>query len=184
MAEPVVISRLHAPVGEADLAALSALLVETVDGGHPVSFLAPMSIDDARAWWEKTLRNAVAHGARGPIVLVAREEEAIVGTVQMQPAWAPNQPHRAEVVKLMVATRARGRGLGARLMAAIEDEALRAGYTLLTLDAKEGGGAERLYRRTGWTAVGTIPRFAIDPDGRGRHGTVIFFKELSATRGS
>ena len=103
------------------------------------------------------------------IFLVARDREAIVGTVQLHPAWAPNQPHRGDIAKLIVHRRARGAGLAAALMRTIEANAREAGFRLLTLDAKQGGSAERLYRRMGWIHVGTIPRYAVDPDGKTPH---------------
>jgi len=96
----------------------------------------------------------------------------------MHPAWAPNQPHRAEVAKLLVHPRCRRAGLGTRMMRAVEDAARDSGYTLLTLDAKRGDAADRLYRRIGWTPVGTIPGFALDPDGTTPHDAVIFYKHL------
>jgi GNAT superfamily N-acetyltransferase len=101
----------------------------------------------------------------------------------MHPAWAPNQPHRAEIAKLIVHRRARGAGVGQALMHAIEQAAGDAGFSLLTLDAKRGGAAERLYRRLGWIHAGTIPRFAMDGDGRTPHDAVIFYKDLSAHAG-
>jgi GNAT superfamily N-acetyltransferase len=97
----------------------------------------------------------------------------------MHPAWAPNQPHRAEIAKLMVHRRARGSGIGQELMRGVEEAARDAGFLLLTLDAKRGGAAERLYRRMGWIHAGTIPRFAMDGDGRTPHDAVIFYKDLS-----
>ena len=101
-------------------------------------------------------------------------------SVQLHPSWAPNQPHHADIVKLIVHRRAAGGGVGARLMAAVEREAAAAGYRLLVLDSKRGDAGERLYRRLGWNVVGTIPRFALDTDGRTLHDTVVFYKELPA----
>jgi GNAT superfamily N-acetyltransferase len=92
---------------------------------------------------------------------------------------APNQPHRAEVAKLLVHRRSQRTGLGTELTGAIEDAASRAGFGLLTLDAKRGGVADRLYRRNGWTPVGAIPRYALDTDGATPHDAVIFYKELT-----
>lgn len=131
-------------------------------------------MDQAEQWWRQTLTESHAKA----VFLTARENTEIVGTVQMHPAWAPNQPHRAEVVKLLVDPRRRGRGIGARLMQAIEDVARASGINLLTLDVKRGGAAERLYRRAGWTYVGAIPDYAVDPDGKTPHDTVIFYKQL------
>jgi ribosomal protein S18 acetylase RimI-like enzyme len=169
-----VIERLAPPASEADLASLAALLVDAVESGAAVSFLA-LTHEQALDWWRRLL-GAPASGA---IVLVARDDEGIAGSVQLHPSWAPNQPHRADVSKLIVHRRARRSGLGERLMAALEREGSDAGYRLLVLDSKRGDAGERLYRRLGWTAVGTIPRYALDTDGRTPHDTVVFYKELA-----
>ena len=168
------IERLSLPVSDADFRALAQLLVDAVESGAAVSFLAPLTLERAEDWWRRTID--AAHPAA--IFFVARDAEGIVGTVQLHPAWAPNQPHRAEIAKLLVHRRSRRAGLGARLMRTIEDAAQRAGFSLLTLDAKRGGPAEHLYRQLGWTHAGTIPRFAFDPDGTTPHDAVIFYKEL------
>jgi GNAT superfamily N-acetyltransferase len=139
-----------------------------------VSFLAPLTLERAEDWWRK----AISASGPGSIFLVARDAGGIVGSVQLHPAWAPNQPHRADIAKLLVHRRSRRTGLGTRLMQAIEDAARRAGFSLLTLDAKRGGAAERLYQQIGWTLVGTIPRYALDPDGT-PHDAVIFYTELN-----
>jgi acetyltransferase len=167
------IERLVPPVDAADVRSLARLLVEAVDSGAAVSFRAPLSIEAAEAWWRKT----IAESDPRAIFLVARDQEGVAGTVQLHPAWAPNQPHRAEIAKLIVGRRSQRAGLGTRLMQSIEDAARREGFGLLTLDAKRGAAAERLYRRTGWTAAGTIPGFAFDSDGR-PHDAVIFYKHL------
>jgi GNAT superfamily N-acetyltransferase len=169
-----LIERLIPPVSDADLRGLAELLVDAVESGAAVSFLAPLTRERAEEWWRDTL--AASHAAA--IFLVARDATGIVGTVQLQPAWAPNQPHRAEIVKLLVHRRSRRTGLGARLMHAMEDAGRRSGFKLLTLDAKQGGGAEALYRHLGWVHAGTIPRYALDPDGTTPHDAVIFYKDL------
>jgi ribosomal protein S18 acetylase RimI-like enzyme len=168
-----MIERLASPVSEADLRSLALLLVDAVESGAAVSFL---TVTEAQAldWWRKQFGASSA----GSIVLVARDGDGIAGSVQLHPSWAPNQPHRADIAKLIVHRRARKRGLGSELMAAIEREATNAGYRLLVLDSKRGDAGERLYRRLGWTVVGTIPRFALDTDGRTPHDTVVFYKEL------
>lgn len=150
--------------------------MDAVDSGAAVSFLAPLSVTEAEGWWRHTL--TAAHPRA--VFLLAYSADGVVGTVQMHPAWAPNQPHRAEIAKLIVHRRARGAGVGQALMHAVEQAARDAGFSLLTLDAKRGGAAERLYRRLGWTHAGTIPRFAVDCDGRTPHDAVIFYKDLSA----
>lgn len=169
----VVIEPLIRPANDADIAELARLLVDTVESGAAVSFLLPLTVEQAADWWQRSMSAADAKA----IVLVARDGDGIVGTVQLHPAWAPNQPHRAEIAKLLVHQRKRRTGLGTRLMAAIEDAALSAGFGLLTLDAKRGVAADHLYRRIGWIPVGTIPRYAVDPDGA-PHDAVIFYKEL------
>lgn len=171
--ESTAIERLNAPVSESDLRALADLLVATVDSGAAISFLPPLPLDRAVEWW----REAIA--SPRVIILVARDRAGIAGTVQLHPAWAPNQPHRADVAKLMVDPRARRAGVATRLMTAIEEEARASGFTLLTLDTKKGDGAELLYRCLGWIEAGTIPGYALNPDGT-THDTVIFYKTLGA----
>jgi len=149
--------------------------VDAVESGAAVSFLAPLTLAHAEDWW----RTTIAAARPGAVFLVARDTEGIAGTVQLYPAWAPNQPHRAEIAKLLVHHRSRRSGLGTRLMQAIEDAARRAGFSLLTLDAKRGAAAEHLYRNRGWTPAGTIPRYALDPDGTTPHDAVIFYKDLT-----
>lgn len=113
MVEPAgPIERLIPPVAEADLRALALLLVDAVESGAAVGFLAPLDLEAAQRWWHGVLATA----RPGAVVLVARDAAGIAGTVQLHPAWAPNQPHRAEVAKLLVHRRARGTGLGTRLM--------------------------------------------------------------------
>jgi acetyltransferase len=170
-----MIEQLTLPVADSDLRALAELLVDAVESGAAVSFLAPLTLEYAEDWWRRTISGSHSRA----IFLVARDAEGVVGTVQLHPAWAPNQPHRAEVAKLLVHHRGRRAGLGTQLMQAVEDAACRAGFRLLTLDAKRGAEAERLYRRLGWVHAGTIPRFALDPDGATPHDAVIFYKELN-----
>jgi GNAT superfamily N-acetyltransferase len=149
-------------------------LIDAVDSGAAVSFLAPLTLERAEDWWRTTLAGSDPRA----VFLVARGDDGIAGSVQLHPAWAPNQPHRAEIAKLLVHRRWRRLGLGTTLMRTIEEDARRAGFQLLTLDAKRGAAAEHLYRRLGWTTVGTIPRFALDPDGATPHDAVVFYKEL------
>lgn len=170
----VNIEHLHRPCQDHDVRDLTSLLIDTVDSGAAVSFMQPLAADVAEAWWRSTLASPHPRA----VFLVARDSEGIVGTVQLQPAWAPNQPHRAELCKLMVHRRARGRGLGRALMEAAEAAAREAGFALLTLDCKRGGVAEQLYEKMGWTRVGVIPDFARDADDKAWHDTVIFYKKV------
>ena len=154
--------------------ALAGLLVDAVESGAAVSFVLPLTVERAQEWWRRTF--SASH--TGAVFLVARDTEGsgeIVGTVQLQPAWAPNQPHRADVAKLLVHRRARKQGVGAALMLAVEAGAREAGLSLLTLDTKVGDHAERLYERLGWTRAGVIPNYAQNPD-RSYCDTVYFWK--------
>ncbi|HEX6252013.1 MAG TPA: GNAT family N-acetyltransferase [Gemmatimonadaceae bacterium] len=169
------IEPLREPVSDGDIRDLAALLVDAVESGAAVSFVAPLSLETARTWWRTTIAAADPRA----MFLVARDDEGIAGTVQLHPAWAPNQPHRAEIVKLLVHRRCRRAGIGTGLMRAMEDAARRNGFSLLTLDAKRGEAAEHLYRRMGWKHAGTIPRYAVDPDGT-PHDAVILYRELDA----
>ncbi|MFG0275494.1 MAG: GNAT family N-acetyltransferase [Phycisphaerales bacterium] len=171
-AETIIIEALDRPARREDVRALATLLVDAVDSDAAVSFLAPLSVEEAEAWWSAALDRAHERS----VFLVARDGAGRVGTVQMHPAWAPNQPHRGEIAKLIVHGRAQRTGLGERLMREIERSAREAGVRLLTLDAKRGGAADRLYRRLGWTEVGFIPDFAVDPDGVTPHDAVLFWK--------
>ncbi len=161
------------PVAEPDLRELAALLIDAVDAGAAVSFISPLTRESAESWWRQALASS------GAVCLVVRDTEGIAGTVQLHPAWAPNQPHRAEVTKLLVHRRVWRQGIGRSLMEAVEQTAREAGFTLLTLDAKRGAAADYLYRTLEWTAAGTIPGFAIDPDGT-PHDAVIFYKAFDA----
>jgi GNAT superfamily N-acetyltransferase len=153
---------------------LAALLVACVDAGASVSFMHPLSLEHARDFWRGVLDGA-ARGER--IVLAARDVQGrIVGTVQVITAQPDNQPHRADVAKMLVHPDARRQGLGERLMRAAESEALRAGKTLLVLDTASDIAA-RLYARCGWIEVGTIPDFALWPQG-GFCATTIFYRRL------
>ena len=174
-AEHCQIERLKVPVADSDLVTLAQLLVDAVDSGAAVSFLNTLTVENAQQWWRDTIATA---GPRS-IFLVARDAEGIIGTVQLHPAWAPNQPHRADIAKLLVHRRSRRAGLGTRLMKTVEEAAWAAGFTLLTLDAKAGGAAERLYRQLGWICAGNIPRYALDPDGKALHDDVIFYKHFN-----
>jgi GNAT superfamily N-acetyltransferase len=168
-----MIERLIPPATDEDIRGLAEVLTDAVASGASVSFMESFDSERAADWWRQT----IASMRERTIFLVARDAEGIVGTVQVQPAWAPNQPHRGDVAKLLVHRRARGKGVGAELMRSVETHARDAGYTLLTLDTVRGDAAERLYEREGWTRVGVIPDYALYPDGT-FCDTVIFYKKL------
>ena len=161
-------------IGERELRDLSDVLIDCVEGGAGVSFLLPMTRAKAAAFW----RGAAASLARGERLVVVAEDAAgaIVGTVQIIWAEPENQPHRADLAKMLVHRRARRRGVGAALLAAAEQGARAAGKTLLVLDTASDD-AERLYVRQGWQPCGQIPNYALWPDGT-PSATTIYFKLL------
>lgn len=165
--------RLLDNVSEAQLRGLAAVLADCVDGGASVSFMHPLSEERAQAFW-RNVAAGVASGERA--LLVAEDEEGILGTVQVVLAQPENQPHRGEVAKMLVHRRARRRGVGGLLMKAAEQVARERGKTLLVLDTSSAD-AERLYERSGWVRVGSIPGFALLPHGE-PCDTTFFYREL------
>lgn len=168
------IRRLTSADVHEQLDGLAAVLEDCVAGGASVSYLAPFSHDDARGVSEGFAAE-VEQGRR--LLLAAFADGDLVGTVQVILALPPNQPHRAEIAKLLVHRSARRRGIAQLLMERAEAEARAEGKTLLVLDAVTGGDAARLYERLGWTTVGMIPGYALYPDGR-PCDTTIFWKSL------
>lgn len=175
MNETWTIRRLHAPT-DAELRGLAGVLCDCVAGGASVGFMQPLDESRALAFWRGVAAD-VAAGGRA--LLVAEDEAGIAGTVQLALALPENQPHRADLAKMLVHRRARRHGLGAALMRAAEALALDCGRQLLVLDTVTGGDAERLYARLGWQRCGEIPRFALLPQG-GLCGTTVFYKALAA----
>ena len=156
----VSVRRLLEPSG-AQVDALALLLIDCVEGGASVSFMHPLSIDKATAFWRR-VADEVATGARA--LLVAEDAHGIVGTVQLVLEQPENQPHRADVSKMLVHRRTRRHGIGAALMVAAEQWACELGKSLLVLDTASGD-AERLYARLGWRSCGVIPGYALLPHG-------------------
>jgi GNAT superfamily N-acetyltransferase len=170
----IEIRQLNATEGLPYLRALAEVLLDCVEGGASVSFMAPLPRATAESFFEKVLQG-VQQGDR--ILLAAFIDSKLVGTVQILIATPPNQPHRADVAKLLVLRSARGQGVGARLMEHVEEASRLAGKTLLVLDTATGGNAEKLYACLGWTRVGVIPHYALFPDGTWCD-TTIFWKQL------
>jgi GNAT superfamily N-acetyltransferase len=150
-------------------------LIDCVEGGASVSFMPPLSRERAITYW-RHIAEGVAAGRRA--LLVAEDSRGICGTVQLVLDLPENQPHRADLVKMLVHRRARRRGVGSSLMRGAEAAALECGRTLLVLDAVTGGDGFRLYERLGWIRVGDIPRFALMPDGR-PCSTTYFYRDLT-----
>lgn len=141
---------------------LVELLADAIVGGASVNYVLPFRREDLEAYW-KDVGVDVEHGAR--IVLAIIDGDRIVGSVQLVPCSKPNQPHRADVEKLLVHSAYRKRGAGTALMAAVEQKARACGRWLLTLDTRSASTADALYPRWGWLAAGRIPDYALDPDG-------------------
>jgi ribosomal protein S18 acetylase RimI-like enzyme len=159
----VTIESLTAEAARAERPRLSALLADCVDSGASVGFLPPLSPGEADEYWT-TVAAAVAGGAC--VLLVARRGDGCpVGTVQLDLVTRPNARHRAEVMRLMVHTGARRRGIGRALMLAIETEARQRGRTTLVLDTRQGDPSERLYASLGYRRAGTIPEYARSANG-------------------
>ena len=172
--EPAIrIRRLHGLTGP-EARALAGVLIDCVEGGASVSFMHPLSLERALAFWQ----GVGAAAARGERVLLVAEDDAdgILGTVQLVLDQPENQPHRADLSKMLVHRRARRRGLGVLLMQAAEASAREAGKTLLVLDTASAD-AERLYERLGWQRCGVIPGYALLPQG-GLCDTTYFYRVL------
>lgn len=173
MADPCDIRRLAPAEALKAASALADVMADCVAGGASIGFMAGMTPDEALAFWR-----GEAEADDGRAILVAEDAAGVVGVVQVIPAWQPNQPHRADIAKMLVHRRGRGRGVGEALMRAAEAEARAMGRTLLVLDAVTGEAGDRLYARVGFTRVGEIPGYALFPDGR-PCATTVFYKALA-----
>lgn len=160
----------------ATIAMLTDLLIETVAAGGSVSFMFPLPAETARDFWRKSLA-AAARGERA--VLGAWQDGVLAGTVTLLLDFPPNQPHRAEIAKLMTSRDHRGRGIARRLMRSAEELAVEKGRTLLVLDTASEEGAAGLYEKLGFTLTGEIPDFALKPHG-GLTGTLVYWKRIGA----
>ncbi|ELQ6148710.1 GNAT family N-acetyltransferase [Cronobacter turicensis] len=169
------VRRLSAAEIPTHLDSLCDVLIDCVEGGASVSFMLPFSPEKARAFWLDVAQSAARDDR---LVLAAFDEEGKpVGTVQLILSQPENQPHRADVSKLLVHRRARRAGIAQALMESLESEARKAGKTVLVLDTSTGSDAERFYSRHQWEKAGVIPNYALMPDGS-PCGTTVFFKQL------
>src|SRR5438045_1862117 len=166
--------RLHT-VDDDQIEQLANVLIDCVDGGASVSFMHPLTRERAVAFWGG-FAGRVAAGDRA--LFVAEDSMGICGTVQLIFDLPENQPHRADLAKMLVHRRARRRGLGDALMRAAESTARECGKTLLVLDAVTNGDAWRLYQKLGWIRVGDIPNFALMPNGE-QCSTTYFYRNLA-----
>jgi GNAT superfamily N-acetyltransferase len=165
--------RRLASVPDAQIAALAHLLIDCVEGGASVSFMSPLNIDRASAFW-RHVADATARGERA--LLVAEDSGDTIGTVQLILDLPENQPHRADVSKMLVHRRARRQGVGAAMLRAAEELARELGKSLLVLDTASAE-AERLYTRLGWVRVGAVPDYALLPGG-GLCATTFYYRRL------
>ena len=176
MSAPLWSLRRLLTVSDAQVDALAGVLIDCVESGASVGFMLPLTRDRAVAFWRR-VAHGVAAGERA--LLVAEDAQGVCGTVQLVLDQPENQPHRADLSKMLVAHRARRQGLGAALMHAAEATARECGKTLLVLDAVTGGDAERMYARLGWQRVGVIPGYALFPQGA-LCDTTVFYRTLGS----
>jgi GNAT superfamily N-acetyltransferase len=175
MIDNVTMRRVGANEAAACLESLADVLIDCVEGGASVSFMLPIARETALEFWRK-VADGVASGDR--VLLVAEDGNGqIVGTVQMIIAQPENQPHRADIAKMLVHRKARRKGVGQRLMAEVERAAREETKSVLVLDTVTGGDAERLYERAGWQRVGDVPNYALMPTGE-FCGTTVYCKQL------
>lgn len=175
MTPEVTVRRVGADDAAGYVDALADVLIDCVEGGASVSFMLPISRDKARGFW-RGVADGVARGER--VLLIAEDGDGqVVGTVQLITAQPENQPHRADVAKMLVHRKARRLGVALRLMQAVEQAARDEGKHVLVLDTVTGGDAERLYARAGWQRVGVVPNYALMPDGA-FCGTTFYCKQL------
>ena len=168
---------IKALTATADIRAmLSDILIETVANGGSVSFMHPLAPEAADKFWRDSLESA-ERGER--IVLGAFDGESLIATVTLLLDLPPNQPHRAEIAKMMTRVAYRQRGIATALMRAAETAATERGRTLLVLDTAEEDGASKLYESLGFKLTGVIPDYALKPHG-GLTGTMIYWKRIAA----
>jgi GNAT superfamily N-acetyltransferase len=161
---------------EGRLDALSQILADSVAEGAAISFMAPLSYDDAAQFWLRNVQAEVTAGRR--ILFGATGDGDLLGTVQLITAMPPNQPHRCEIAKMIVHPRARRHGIGRSLMNRALHRARELGKTLVTLDTRTGDAGEPLYASVGFEVAGVIPDFAWNPDGKATHATTYMFRRI------
>ena len=166
----MMVRRLTPQEFQAVIPRLGEILADAVNAGSGVSFMLPFTAADGARFWSGVDPNARQ-------VFAAFDGNAIAGVVMLDKAWAPNQPHRGEISKMLVHSSHRRRGVGKALLDALEQSARQQGLTLLNFDTVQGSPAEAFYRSLGFTCIGYIPGYAYSPDGR-LDGTAIFYKQL------
>jgi GNAT superfamily N-acetyltransferase len=175
MSKEVSVRRIGTNEAVASVEALADVLIDCVEGGASVSFMLPLPREKALAFW-RGVAEGVARNERALLIAETRDGE-ILGTVQLITAQPDNQPHRADVAKMLVSRKARRRGIAQQLMVAVDAVAREEGKTVLVLDTVTGGDAERLYERAGWQRAGVVPKYALMPDGE-FCATTFYYKHL------
>jgi ribosomal protein S18 acetylase RimI-like enzyme len=158
---------------DAQIHDLALLLIDCVEGGASVSFMSPLPLAKAEAFWHRVAEHVAREACA---LIVAEDATGIVGTVQIILDQPENQPHRADIAKLLVHRRARRQGIGEAMMREAERVAGDCGKSLLVLDTASGD-AERLYVRMGWQLVGVVPEYALWPRG-GLCDTSFYYRKL------
>ncbi len=168
------IRKLHALEVRKRILELAVILDDCVKNGASVSFMNPFDLGEASKFYEEVASKCVA----GELMLFAAILDGkAVGTVQLAPSQKPNQPHRADLVKMLVHSKHRRLGIGQKLLDLVDFEAKSYGITLITLDTAAGSDAERLYLRAEYQKAGTIPDYALWPDG-GYCDTTYYYKRI------
>lgn len=170
------IQQVSAAEATALLDDLVRLLQNVVDDGASIGFLPPLAQAEAESYWRKVIADLAAENGR--VLLVARQDDAIVGSAQLMLESRRNGDHRGEVQKVMVHTQFRRRGIARQLMLALEAAAHAAKRTLLVLDTRQGDLTEHLYQSLGYIKAGVIPHYARNADG-GLDATVLYYRVLS-----
>lgn len=170
------IIELDGPAMQERLATLAEILAHSVAAGAAISFMAPLSLEDAARFWQRDVRPEVVAGRR--LLFGAECGGALLGTVQLVTAMPPNQSHRCEIAKMIVHPRFRRRGVGRALLTRALERARQLGKTLVTLDTRTGDAGESLYAALGFEVAGIIPDFAWDPDGKAKHPTTCMFRRI------
>ena len=170
------VEELRSTDARAAIADLAAVLADCVAGGASVGFMDGFGVAEAALYFRKIFDGDIAQ--RKARLFAVREGRKIVGTVQLVLDMMPNQPHRAEVRKLLVHRSARGKGVAETLMKHVEKEARLEGRRILVLDTVPGTPADRLYTRLGWQRVGVIPDYALWPNGE-YCDTAVFYKRIA-----
>ncbi|MCR9137739.1 MAG: GNAT family N-acetyltransferase [Alphaproteobacteria bacterium] len=170
------IQQLQPNLAEKQIIELASLLHDCVIQGASVNFVLPFTLEDSEAFWREKVMPRLRSGVL--ILLIAQHHDRIIGSVQLDHDTPPNQPHRAEIAKLLVHPDFRRQGIARALMAAIEDQARGLERSLITLDTRTGDNAEPLYTSLGYHTAGIIPGYCVDPVDARLDSTTIMYKIL------